>query len=267
MGIQIDGSANTISGLAVGGLPNGSISSDDIASNAVTVAKLASTLDLSSNTVTLPNTSVTAGMLASTLDISGKTVTLPNTSVTAGMLASTLDLSGKTVTLPSGTGGKILQVLQAVKTDIQSNSNDTSWTDITDLSVNITPASSSSKFLLMATIAHSFYGSYNASHFRFAKGGSAISGALGDASANANVLQASFTGSAMNSPNEYNQVTDSMNYLDSPSATSQITYNVQWRVSYAPVSYVNYINQNYQESNDDSRSRTISTFTVIEVAG
>ena len=192
---------------------------------------------------------------------------LPDGSVTAADIESSLDLTGKTVTLPSGTGGKILQVLQAVKTDTQSNSNDSSWTDITDLSVNITPASSSSKFLLMATIAHSFYGAYNASHFRFAKGGSAISGALGDASSNANVLQATFTASEMNTSNPYNQVTDSMNYLDSPSATSQITYNVQWRVSYAPASYTNYINQNYQENNDDSRSRTISSLTVIEVAG
>ena len=163
--------------------------------------------------------------------------------------------------------GSILQVIQAVKTDTQSNSNDTSWTDIADLSVDITPASSSSKFLLMATIANSYYGGYNANHFRFAKGGSAISGALGDASTNANVLQATFTASQMNGTNEYVQQVDSMNYLDSPSATSQITYNVQWRVAYAPVSYTNYINQNYYETNDDSRSRTISSLTVIEVAG
>ena len=192
---------------------------------------------------------------------------LPDNCVTAADLATTLDLSSNTVTLPSGTGGKILQVKQAVKTDTQSNSTNTGWTDITDLSVAITPASSSSKFLLMATIAHSFYGSYNASHFRFAKGSSAISGALGDASSNINVLQASFTGAEMNSTNPYNQVTDSMNYLDSPSASSEITYKVQWRVSYSSASYANYINRNYQEANASSRSRTVSAFTVIEVAG
>ena len=45
---------------------------------------------------------ITAAKLASTLDISGKTVTLPATSVTAGMLTAALDLSGKTLTLPSG---------------------------------------------------------------------------------------------------------------------------------------------------------------------
>lgn len=59
--------------------------------------------DSATDSVTLGiNTgTITAGMLASTLDISGKTVTLPNTSVTAGMLAATLDISGKTLTLPT----------------------------------------------------------------------------------------------------------------------------------------------------------------------
>jgi hypothetical protein len=46
---------------------------------------------------------VTVDDLASPLNLSSKTVTLPNTSVTAGMLSDTLDLSSKTVTLPDGT--------------------------------------------------------------------------------------------------------------------------------------------------------------------
>jgi len=58
-----------------------SIATDEIADGAVTAGKLASTLDISSKTVTLPATSVTAGMLAATLDLSSKTLTLPNTSV------------------------------------------------------------------------------------------------------------------------------------------------------------------------------------------
>jgi len=55
----------------------GIVNADIDASAAIAASKLASTLDFSSNTVTLPNTSVTAGMLAATLDISGKTITLP----------------------------------------------------------------------------------------------------------------------------------------------------------------------------------------------
>ena len=39
MAIVIDGSANTIGGLAVGGLPDGSVDTDTLAANAVTAAK------------------------------------------------------------------------------------------------------------------------------------------------------------------------------------------------------------------------------------
>lgn len=47
----------------------------------------------------LPAGSVSATELASTLDLSSKTVTLPAASVTASMLAATLDLSSNTITL------------------------------------------------------------------------------------------------------------------------------------------------------------------------
>ena len=54
MPIQINGSG-TITGITAGGLPDGSIATDDIANNAVTAGKLATTLDLSGKTVTLPS--------------------------------------------------------------------------------------------------------------------------------------------------------------------------------------------------------------------
>jgi hypothetical protein len=41
MAIVIDGSANTIAGLAVGGLPDGSVDTDTLAANAVATAKIA----------------------------------------------------------------------------------------------------------------------------------------------------------------------------------------------------------------------------------
>ena len=57
-------------------------------------------------TADIANTTMSAPKLASTLDISGKTVTLPNTSVTNAMLAGSIDLTSKvTGTLPVGNGG------------------------------------------------------------------------------------------------------------------------------------------------------------------
>ena len=42
MPIQIDGSAGTITGVSTGGLPDGSVDADTLASGAVTAAKMAS---------------------------------------------------------------------------------------------------------------------------------------------------------------------------------------------------------------------------------
>lgn len=53
MAITING-AGTITGISAGGLPDGVIVNDDIANTTITEGKLATTLDLSSKTITLP---------------------------------------------------------------------------------------------------------------------------------------------------------------------------------------------------------------------
>jgi len=73
---------------------------------------------------------------------------LPDGSVVADDLASSLDLTGKTVTLPSGTGGKILQVVQAqYSTATTVSITGGSHTDI-GFSVDITPTTSNSVMLV-----------------------------------------------------------------------------------------------------------------------
>ena len=54
----------------------------------------------------------------------------------------------------SGVGGKVLAVSEALKKDSFST-NSTSFTDITGLSVTMTPASSSSKFLVSYNVCFS----------------------------------------------------------------------------------------------------------------
>lgn len=75
---------------------------------------------------------------------------LPDGSVTAADIESSLDLTGKTVTLPSGTGGKILQIQHALKTDPQIIQNaQSSKVDVTGLTATLTPASNSSKIIIL----------------------------------------------------------------------------------------------------------------------
>jgi hypothetical protein len=68
-------------------LGTSSVTETKIADSAVTSAKISDGV-------------VSADDLASSLNLSSKTITLPSASVTASMLSSTLDLSSKTVTLP-----------------------------------------------------------------------------------------------------------------------------------------------------------------------
>ena len=79
---------------------------------------------------------------------------LPDGSVVAADLASSLDLTGKTVTLPSGTGGKILQVLQDTKTDTDSTTNSiANSVTISGLSQAITMSAATNRVLVMAQVS------------------------------------------------------------------------------------------------------------------
>ena len=52
--------------------------------------------------------------------------------------------------LASGVGGKVLQVVSTTKSDTFSSSTINAFTDITGLSVSITPFSASNKILIIA---------------------------------------------------------------------------------------------------------------------
>jgi hypothetical protein len=92
-------------------------------------------------------------VIDSTLIADGTVTTadIADSAVTAAKLASTLDLTGKTVTLPAGTGGKILQVVQAT-TNTPVTSNSATIVDV--LSASITPLSSSNKILVMSAFGY-----------------------------------------------------------------------------------------------------------------
>ena len=155
-------------------------------------------------------------------------------------------------------GGKILQVVQTVKTDTTSLNTIDTWTDISGMNVSITPSSSSNKILVTAVLnTGQLQGSYYG--LRLEKGGTAI--AVGDASGNR--LQGYFG----QGPRSHNSMLDNttINFLDTAGGTSAITYNIAWYIAYTNGSTL-YLNRYYSGADADYNQRTISTITAMEVA-
>ena len=182
--------------------------------------------------------------------------------------AITLDSSGN-VTFPanatcSGTatgfgGGKLLQVVQTVKTDTTSRGG-SSGTDalaaISGLSVNITPSATSSKIYVVVNIKQ---GSLSSAWIKYQLQRDSTGIYLGDtASGKISVTNFSYPG------NDYGFSNISENFLDSPNTTSQITYQVYWgvRTDSGRIGYIN------RTGYDDSvyAPRGASSITAMEIA-
>ena len=89
-------------------LEDGTIVAADIATGTITADKLNSTLDLSSKTVTLPNTSVSNAMLAGSIanaKLANSTLTINGSSVSLGGSVSAGSLEWQTVIVADGSTG------------------------------------------------------------------------------------------------------------------------------------------------------------------
>ena len=151
--------------------------------------------------------------------------------------------------------GAVLQVVSTTKSDTFVSAT-TSFLDITGLSVSITPTSTSSKILVIASVNHS--DSTERSYVRLMRGSTAIG--IGDAAGN----RVRMSGSAVHGMTTYSIYNSAFNHLDSPSTTSSTTYKIQARSLGGSV----YINRSEADRDTaDYEERTISTITVMEIAG
>lgn len=198
MPITIDGSG-TITGLSVGGLPDGSVSAADLASGAAR----------------------------------------------------------------SNFGaGAVLQVAQGFKTDTFSTTS-TSLQDVSGLSVTLTPASSSSKFLIMVNMT--YLNTYYTGQVALVRNGTEI--AMADAASNRprNFL---FYSNSTNAGSDGQWVRESMDYLDSPATSSSITYKIQAsarRDGLGGTMFINRTNPDRDTTGYDGRG--VSSIVVMEIAG
>ena len=167
--------------------------------------------------------------------------------------------------------GKVLQVVQTVKTDAFSSTTEDTWIDVTGLSVSITPSSSSSKILLTSSVVSSVYvaGTSNISvlQHRFTGGNSASF--VGDASSNRNRVAYATTFEQGVYETKHSGRPFTVTYLDSPNTQSAITYQFQARSGdNTGNTSTMYINRSY--ANTDSSAYgflATSTITAMEISG
>ena len=152
--------------------------------------------------------------------------------------------------------GSVLQVVQDVKLDTFTTSS-TSFTDVTGLSVDITPSSTSSKVLVLVHCPITMGD---------AGGGMTL---VRDSTeifrANAGGSRQRFTATGMYGIDEsqYSGGTGTAVFLDSPSSTSSLTYKVQVKIRATTL----YVGRTVYDTDNDNASRHASSITVMEIAG
>ena len=155
--------------------------------------------------------------------------------------------------------GKILQVVQAQKTDTWDSSS-TSYADVTGLSVAITPSATSSKILVSVNVNCSASTRYGGLYL--SRGSDTI--ALGDADSSRSRI--SFSTHSNTDATNYNYImyNSSMQWLDSPNTTSATTYKLKSKIHYG--SGTLYVNRGVNNDNDGYTARGPSVITVMEVS-
>lgn len=154
--------------------------------------------------------------------------------------------------------GSVLQVVSSTKTNVASFTTST-FTDVTGLSVSITPKFSTSKFLVIANIHGCWHNAAAKIGGRLMRDSTPIS--VGDSAANRISLSAfSYFAVSGDAP-----VSMAVNYLDSPATSSTITY--KWQANNLDGAGTVYINSSYTDTNSAIFGRTASTITVMEIAG
>lgn len=151
-------------------------------------------------------------------------------------------------------GGKILQVVSTVKSDTFSSSA-TSFTDVTGMSVSITPISTTSKVLIVVSTNIGSSGDI-AVNARLLRGSTVIYAGDTAGSRPLGFANATHSNVAYISPHN-------VFYLDSPATTSSTTYKIQLLVN-SGTGYINRSGIDRDTSLYDAR--TASAITALEVS-
>jgi len=154
----------------------------------------------------------------------------------------------------AGGGGKIGQIVSAIKTDTSAIAS-TTLTDISGLTVDITLTATSSKALVYVQTGGGTASGYN-NHWAMLRDSTVIN--AGAAAGDRSLGFAHWHAAGTNSFASICGV-----YLDSPSSTSTLTYKVQANCENPQSVYTNYAGA--ADADYVQFGRTASTITVMEV--
>ena len=157
----------------------------------------------------------------------------------------------------AGGGGKIGQVLQVYKSDTFTTSSTTA-VDITDMTLDITCAATSSKVLVFFNLQVGNSSTVARSQVFLYRDSTQI--LMGDAEGSNRPRMSGVGYSNLDAAGH--QWTIAGQYLDSPSSTSALTYKLQGRTRDVGSMY---INREGDDTDSATRGRTASTLTLMEV--
>ena len=174
-------------------------------------------------------------------------------------VGSTITNNGTAIGFDVSTPGNVLQVLQATKSDTTSTNSNTFVS--TGLEATITPINSSSKILVTVVFSYGAGADAN-SLFQLHRDSTAIH--LGDAAGNR--IRTSI-GTSYQNTGTSGLENGTINALDTPATASPITYKLMFAKGNTGTSGPVYLNMSAQDADDDLNKRTISSITLMEVAG
>ena len=161
----------------------------------------------------------------------------------------------------TGGGGGIIQVKQTLKTD-SFHTTSQSYTDITGMTVSITPKFNTSKILLQCNIQ--FGGALNLyAPVRLLRGSTHIGQSTVYSGSQTNATFSLNLGDGSGTANHYKIFSTVYQILDSPATTSAVTYKLQVS-SWAGRNF--YINRSEQDSGAAWTHGASSSMTAMEVS-
>ena len=162
----------------------------------------------------------------------------------------------------SASAGQVIQVVSTTKTSVFSTTS-TSFTDVTGLSVSITPSSASNKIFVIFNVYTSADQNVSSTTLRLVRDSTSI--CIGDTASTRPRGSAVFYTGDVTVSVQASIGSANNNFLDSPNTTSSVTYKIQMANASSSTMYINRSSSDRDAGTYDVR--LASTITVMEIKG